>query len=319
MGGAARGAVGKDTVEQPDEFGRGAAAAARRKQMQVTVGLHLEGVELRGDVVAAAVGAGQTGIGFDEDREIAGQSLGQPLRHGEDLFGAEGTVDAHRVGTEPPGGDRKAFDGAAGEGASACLKAHAGQNGQGGVLLGGQQRGLQLIQVGERLKEDQVGTGGNTGPDDPGVLVQRVLKGQRSAGLQQLSQRADVQRSQCAVGRTGPLAAADARRDDLFQRVLAVRQFVRRRTKGIGVDDPAAGRGVHPMDAFDQSRIFDVQLLGAGTQFQAGCLQHGAHATVQQDGMGLGKQFIRLHRSFPSFDIRSGFAGHSARSLPDVL
>ena len=33
-----------------------------------------------------------------------------------------------------------------------------------------------------------------------------------------------------------------------------------------------------------------------GPQFQARSLQHGAHAAIQQDGIGLVKQFIRLHR-----------------------
>ena len=36
--------------------------------------------------------------------------------------------------------------------------------------------------------------------------------------------------------------------------------------------------------------------LGAGPQFQARSLQHGAHAAIQQDGIGPVKQFIRLHR-----------------------
>ena len=39
-----------------------------------------------------------------------------------------------------------------------------------------------------------------------------------------------------------------------------------------------------------------IQLLGAGPQFQARSLQHGAHAAIQQDGIGPVKQFIRLHR-----------------------
>ena len=42
--------------------------------------------------------------------------------------------------------------------------------------------------------------------------------------------------------------------------------------------------------------VGDVQLLGAGPQFQARSLQHGAHAAIQQDGIGPVKQFIRLHR-----------------------
>ena len=50
------------------------------------------------------------------------------------------------------------------------------------------------------------------------------------------------------------------------------------------------------MDALDERRVGDVQFLGAGPQFQARCLQHGAHAAIQQDSIGPVKQFIRLHR-----------------------
>ena len=79
----------KNAVQQLDELRRGAAAAARRKQVQVPVGLHFHGEELRSDIVAAAVGPGQTRIGLDEHRKVAGHSLCQTLCHGEDLLGAQ--------------------------------------------------------------------------------------------------------------------------------------------------------------------------------------------------------------------------------------
>ena len=79
----------KNAVQQLDELRRGAAAAARRKQVQFPVGLHFHGEELRGDIVAAAVGPGQARIGLDEHRKVAGHSLCQTLCHGEDLLGAQ--------------------------------------------------------------------------------------------------------------------------------------------------------------------------------------------------------------------------------------
>ena len=72
----------------------------------------------------AAVRPGQTGVGLDEHREVAGHGLGQPLCHGEDLFGSQRAVDAHGVRTETRCRDGVAFDGAAREGAPAALKAH---------------------------------------------------------------------------------------------------------------------------------------------------------------------------------------------------
>ena len=219
-------AVCKHTVQQPDELRRRAAAAACRKEVQFPVGLHLHGVELRGDVIAGAVGAGQARVGLDEDREAAGHGLGQPLCHREDLPGAKRTVDADGIRSQTTCRGRKALDRAAGESAPARLKTHAGEDGQGAVLFGRQQSSLQLVQVGEGLKEDEVSPGGSARPDDAAKLGHGIFKGQCTVGLQQFAQRADVQRRQRAIGLTGPLAVRNARRDDLFQRVFAARQLV---------------------------------------------------------------------------------------------
>ena len=293
---AARPAIGKHAVQQLDEFRGGAAAAACSKQAQFPVGLHLHGVELRGDIVARAIGAGQACVGLDEHREAAGQGLGQPLCHGEDLLGAKRAVDPHGIGPQAPGGGGKALDRAASKGAAACFKAHAGQHGQAAVLLDGQQGGLQLIQIGKGLKEHEVSPGGHARPDDAAILCHGILKRKGAVGFQQLPQGAHIQCGQCAVRSTGPLAVGNTRRNDLLQRVLAVCQLVGGSAKGIGIDDAAACGGIPGMDALDERRVGDVQLLGAGPQFQARSLQHGAHAAIQQDGIGPVKQFIRLHR-----------------------
>ena len=184
MRGTPRGAACKGAVEQLDELRGGAAAAAGGKQVQLPVGLHLQGEQLRGDIVAAAVRPGQTGVGLDEHREVAGHGLGQPLCHGKDLFGSQRAVDAHGVCPQAPGGGGKAFHCAAGKGAPACFKAHAGQNGQMGILFGSQQGGFQLVQVGVGLKKDQVCPGGFARLHDAGILSHSILKDQRSAGLQ---------------------------------------------------------------------------------------------------------------------------------------
>ena len=261
VGSPARPAVGEDAVQQPDEIGGGAAAAARREELQLPVGLHLHGKELGGDVVAAAVGPGQARVGLDEDREISGHGLRQPLGHGEDLFGSQRAVDAHGVGPQAPGRGRKALHRAARKGAAIGLKAHAGHDGQGAVLLGGQQSRFHFIQVRERLKIEDVRPGGHTGPDDTAILGHGVLKGQRPAGFQQLAQRAHIQRDQRAIRSHGLLAVGNARRNDLFQRVLAVGQLVGRSAKGIGVDDAAASGRVFYMDAPDELRVFNVQIF----------------------------------------------------------
>ena len=82
----------------------------------------------------------------------------------------------------------------------------------------------------------------------------------------------------------------------LAEALDTARQLVGGSAKGIGVDDAAACGGIPGMDALDERRVGDVQLLGAGPQFQARCLQHGAHAAIHQDGIGPVKQFIPLHR-----------------------
>ena len=319
MGRPAGNAISKHILQQPDKVRGRAAAAAGGKQPQLPIGLHLFGVELWRDVVAAAVGTGQAGVGLDEHREIPRYRRGQPPGHGEDLFGTQGAVDAHGIRAETPGSGGEAFHRAAGEGTAVRLKTHAGQYRQGAVFFCRQQRRLQFIQVGEGLDHHQIGAGGYAGADDPGVFADGVLEGQRTDRFQQLPQRADIQCCQRTVGSAGTLAAGHARRDDLLQRIGAARQLVGRRAKGIGVDDAAAGGSVHAVDGFDQLRVGDIEFFGPCAQLQTGGLKHGAHAAVQQEGMGLGKEFTDLHRFYLSFGIRSGRAAHSGCSLPDVL
>ena len=162
-----------------------------------------------------------------------------------------------------------------------------------GILFGSQQGGFQLVQVGVGLKKDQVCPGGFARLDDAGILGHSILKGQRSAGFQQLAQRTYVQRGQRTVGRAGVLAVFNACGDDLLQRVSTACQLVGRSAEGVGVDDAAAR-----------------------AQLEPGSLQHGAHAAVQQDGIALSEKFIHLHRSFPSFCIRSGCAARNGRTRP---
>ena len=94
----------------------------------------------------------------------------------------------------------------------------------------------------------------------------------------------------------GHFAAGHARGDDLLHGVGAFCQLVARRAEGIGVDDAAARRGVHTVDAGDGLRVGDIQLLRPCAQLQPGGLQHGAHTAVQQNGVALGEKFIALHR-----------------------
>ena len=55
------------------------------------------------------------------------------------------------------------------------------------------------------------------------------------------------------------------------------------------------------MDALNERRVGDIQLLGAGPQFQARCLQHGAHAAIQQDGIGPVKQQSKAGFAAPAW------------------
>ena len=296
MGGPAGYAVAEHVVQKADEVRRGAAAAAGGEETQIAVGGHLLGEQLRRDVVAAAVGPGQARVGLDEHREVAGQGLGQALGHGEDLLGSQRAVDAQRVGTQATGGGGKALHRAASEGAAPCLEAHAGQHREVTVLLDGQQGGLQLVEIGESLHHHQIGTGGHTGPNNAGVFADGSLEGESAVGLQQLAQGADVQGGQRAVRGAGPLAAGHACGDDLLHGIGAFCQLVGRRAEGIGVDDAAARGGVHAVDPLDGLGVGDVQLLGPGAELETGGLQHGAHAAVQQDGVGLVEKVIDLHR-----------------------
>ena len=317
MGLTARLAVPEHAAQQANEIRRGAAAAASGEQAQLPVRLHLLGEQLRRDVVTAAVGTGQARVGLDEHREIPRQGRRQPTGHRQNFLGAQRAVDAQRVRAKATSRGGKALHRAAGEGAAVGLEAHAGQHGKVTVLLHRQQGGLQLIQVGKGLHHHQIGSGCRARPDDAGEIRHGTFKGQGADGLQQLAQRADVQRRQRPEGLAGTLAAGHARRHDLLQRIDAFCQLAGRRAEGVGVDDPASGGGIHAMDPLDLLRIGDVQLLRPCAQLKARRLQHGAHAAVQQDGVRLVPQFIDLHRSSLAFDTHICPAGRSVRTLPD--
>ena len=205
-----------------------------------------------------------------------------------------------------------------GKGAAPGLKAHAGQHRQAAVLLAGQQGGFQLIQVGEGLQQHQIGPGGLPRPHDPGKGVHRFLKGEGAGRFQQLPQRAYVQGHQGAMGRGGLPGALDARLNRLLHRIAAARQFVGRRTKGVGAEDTAARLRIRTMDGLDQGRVLDVQRLGLGPQGQARRLQHGAHGSVQQDGLMGAQDLSSFHSSRLSFGIRICPAAHSGRSRPSA-
>ena len=314
VGRPARLAPVKHLVQRPDKIGGGAAAAPRREQPQLPVGLHLHGEQLRGDVVAAAVRPGQAGVGLDKDGVVPRHRLAEGPRHGQDLFGAQAAVDAQSVGPEAPRGGGKAAHRAAGKGAAAGLKAHAGQHRQSAGFLAGQQGGFQLVQVGKGLAEDQVGPGLRPGPDDLGKGCHRILKGQGAGGLQQFAQRADVQSHQGAAGLRRPARAADAGGHHLGHRIPAAGQLVGRRAKSVRAEDAAARRRILRVDGFDQGGVFDVQRLGLCPQRQPRGLQHGAHGPVQQNGLACMQKFFSSHRSRLSFGIRTCPAAGSGRS-----
>ena len=312
----AHGAPVEHTVQRPDKVRGGAAAAPRRKQPQLPVGLHLHGKQLGGDVVAAAVGPGQPRVGLDEHGVIPRHRPAQGPRHGQDLLWPQAAVDAQRIGPQPPGRGGKALDPAAGKGAAPGLEAHAGQHRQAAVFPAGQQGGLQLVQVGKGLAQDQVGPGRRPRPDDLGKSLHRLFKGQGAGGLQQLAQGPDVQGHQAAVGLRRPAGAADGGVHHLLHGIAAARQLVGRSPEGVGAEDAAARRGVPGMDGFDQGGVFQVQGLGPGPQGQPRGLQHGAHGPVQQDGLPGAEKFFSSHRSRLSFGIRTCPAKRSGRSRP---
>ena len=187
-------------------------------------------------------------------------------------------VDAQNVGAdgiERDGGDLGAR---AQEGAAVFLEGHGGKDGQVGVLAAGEDRRLDLGQVGHSLDNKEVHTRGDACAHFLGKEVVGLVKAEGTQGAKQRADGADVTGDVAGAGLAGTGGSGGK---DVCHGGGAV-ELVGVGAKGVGGDHVTAGLDVLTLDIGDDLRLLKVEQLGQGAGLHAGRLQHGTHAAVEQ-------------------------------------
>ena len=187
-------------------------------------------------------------------------------------------VDAQDIGADGVEGDGGDLGARAQEGAAVFLKGHGGKDGQVGVLAAGEDRRLDLGQVGHGLDNKEVNARSDAGAHFLGKEVVGLVKAESAQGAQQRADGADIAGDVAGAGLTG---AGDGRGKDIGHGGGTV-ELVGVRAKGIGGDHIAAGLDVLALDVGDDLGLLKVEQFGQGARLHAGSLQHGAHAAVKQ-------------------------------------
>ena len=146
------------------------------------------------------------------------------------------------------------------------------------MLLRGEDRGFRLVEVGHGLDDDKVSL--PAGFDGLGEDVVGLLEGEGSRRLEQLADRADVERDLRAGAFGGFAGIFDGGADQLSHGVAGGGHLEAVGAEGVGVDDIASVFDVAAVDVDDPFRLFDVERLGNRAERHALGLEHGAHGAV---------------------------------------
>ena len=154
------------------------------------------------------------------------------------------------------------------------------------MLLCREHRRLHLIEVGQRLKDDEIGARRLPRRDHLAEQLIGVLKGERTQRLDQLPDGADVERNAHArdagVLRRSP-RDRHIRPDDLGDRFPRADELVPVRTERIAVNDAAARRDIVSMHLFDDLGMLHAKELGTLSGRKSARLKLRAHASVEYD------------------------------------
>ena len=267
-----------DAAKQLDVGGVGAAASSddahavfHHKRHGVRIGNGIDIEDGPPVLHARKAGVGLDHHGFAGDGE---HGLGE----GSKLRRAKRAVDTQDIcpqGIEGDGGD---IGRGAKEGPAVRFERHGGEDGQVAVLFRGEDRGLDLCQVGHGLDDDEVATCCLRRTDLLGEVAVRLVERHGPQRAKQGPQRADVSGDIAGAGRT---RAAHRSGEDVLDRCRTV-ELEGVGAKGVGGDDLAAGGDVGRVDLGDGVRVGEAEQFGEGTCFETGRLEHGSHASIEQ-------------------------------------
>ena len=236
------------------------------------------------------------------------------LDDGLQLHGPERAVDPEGRDAQPLERHHHGIDPRAEEGAPSLLEAHGREHGQGAVVLHGQERRLELVEVGEGLQKHGVAALG-AGPDLFGDRLVDVLERGIPQGSQHLAAGPDIQ------GHPGPEGVRCGTGDPhgggyrLRDGVSGALQLPAVGPKRIGRDEIGPGLQVVPVDGADQVRMGEVQDLGQLPEPEPARLKHRPHAPVEEQDVLSKPLSPSILHSFPlSFDTDSPARPNSGSS-----
>ena len=258
---------------------RGAAATAHDAH---AVGDHAgDGLGVFGgldieDGVAVVVHMGESCIGLHHNRLVGNgeHTCGESPELGRSLA----AVDAQNVGADGVKRDGGDLGTRSQEGATVFLEGHGGKDGQVGVLAAGEDRRLDLGQVGHGLDNKEVHARIDACAHLLGKEVVGLVKAEGTQGAKQRADGADVTGDVAGAGLAGTGGSGGK---DVCHGGGAV-ELVGVGAKGVGGDHVTASLDVLTLDIGDDLRLLKVEQLGQGAGLHAGRLQHGTHAAVEQ-------------------------------------
>ena len=275
-------------AQRGDVRGGRAAASAEDARAAPRQARHFRREILRPHVIdgTAVHDARHAGVGLDHDGRGGGvEEGGSPRLRG---VRAETAVEAERIDAEPFEQRRDGGGVGPGKKLAALVERHCRENGQIAVFARGEYGGLELVEVGHRLDDDEVGAGGGTvahlfGEGGHGVLEVEVAERREEA-----ARGADVESDE-AVAAAGLVACSagvgDGGGDELGAAVRGAfaDELDGVGAKGVGEDEVRARLKVRAMDGDNLVGVGEVPFLGNFAGAEAVVLEQRAHAAVGED------------------------------------
>ena len=272
--------------EAADKVRIGAAAAAENECPALGKVQHLRPEHLRRHLVGTRARVGETCIRLDDDRQV------RPLHHlcddGAKLRRTERAVDtecsdAERIQRHGHGGHRSTE-----EGAAVLLEGHRHPDGQLRMFLRCKHGCLYLIEIRQRLKDDEVGTCRLACRDHLAKEFIRLLKGECSQRLNKFADRTDIE-GDAYTFYAGMLRRTACRRDicrdHLGNALPRTDQLMSIGTERIAVDHAAARRNIVAVHLFNHIGMLHPEEFGALPRGKAARLQLRAHTSVQNNNI----------------------------------
>ena len=258
-----------------------AAAAAHNGDARLEHPGNRGDIRLGRDVIdrAAALHARETGVSLHHDG--AGRIGHHALHERDERRGPQTAVDAERVNPERRERDGGNLGRSAQERAAILCEGHRAEDGQIGVVFGGEHRGLRLGEVGHGLDDEEVCPGGIGSADLLGEELVGLIEGAGAHGGQELACGADVGGNVRGPAR---LRAGDGCGEDLLDGG-GIAQLGGVGTEGVGGHHVGAGLHVCRMDGANLVGIGEAEQLGQLAGGKAALLQLRAHSAVEHEDL----------------------------------